>query len=129
MEFSPKLKNAAEEIKAILEKHDIAGHVVLHTPGHGEYFTKLDPSYSCAFFDMTPGKEGIRFRARLQEDYKGDSAKRQKAVTDTSNMMNILCTTGGNMLMNLMDAAKMLDKIVDAKHGKGGHSSQTQQNN
>ena len=129
MEYSPKLKVAMEEIKEILNKHDIAGHVVLHTPGHGEYFTKVDPSYSCAFFDMTPGRTGIRFRARLQEDYDGNSAKRQQALTDTSDMMHTLSSVGANMLLNIIEASKMFDKKVGGTHGKGGHSSHTSQQN
>jgi len=31
MQYSPKLKKAMEEIKAILKRDDIAGIVVLHT--------------------------------------------------------------------------------------------------
>jgi hypothetical protein len=29
MQYSPKLKNAMSEIKAILEKHDIAGLIIM----------------------------------------------------------------------------------------------------
>jgi hypothetical protein len=31
MQYSPKLKKAMEEIKAVLNKHDIAASVILHT--------------------------------------------------------------------------------------------------
>ena len=44
-----KLKQAAEEIKEILRKHDIAGAIGLHTPGHGEFFLHVHTSYSCAY--------------------------------------------------------------------------------
>jgi len=91
MQYDPKLKKAMEEIKDILNKHDIAGAVVLHSPGFGEHFIKVDPSYSCAFIDNLPGGEqGIRVRTRLQEDFKGDAAKRNKAQEDTVNLFFIL---------------------------------------
>lgn len=46
MQYSPKLKKAMAEIKAIADKYDIAAIVCLHTPGHGEYLLKVDPLYS-----------------------------------------------------------------------------------
>jgi len=70
MQYSPKLKVAMEEIKAILAKNDIAGMVLLHTPGHGEYFIKVDPTYSCAFIE----NEKLRIRSKLAE-YGGDRKK------------------------------------------------------
>lgn len=48
MQYSPKLKKAMEDIKKILHENDIAGFVVLHTPGFSEYLNRVDPSYSCA---------------------------------------------------------------------------------
>ena len=48
MQYSPKLKISISEIKAILEKHDIAGSIVLHTPGNSEYLMHINPTYSCA---------------------------------------------------------------------------------
>ena len=44
MQYSPKLKRVLAEIKAILDKEDIAGSIVLHTPGFGEFLLKIDTS-------------------------------------------------------------------------------------
>ena len=67
MQYSPKLKKAAEEIKSILKKYDIAANVVLHTPGHSEYLLEITPTYSAAWLE-----NGIvRFRARAS-DYNGN---------------------------------------------------------
>lgn len=41
MQYNPKLKKAADEIKLILQKYDIAANVILHTPGHSEYLYRL----------------------------------------------------------------------------------------
>lgn len=129
MDFSPKLKKAAAEIKDILDKHDIAGIVVLHTPGHGEFLTKIDTSYSCAFIDHTPGKEGIRVRTRLQEDYGGNSKKRNDSQRDTMNMFHILSHLVGTQAMHMIETEKMLEKKLNPTHfGKGGSSHQSQNN-
>jgi hypothetical protein len=125
MQYSPKLKKAMEEIKAILKKHDVGGVVILHTPGHSEYLHKLDPSYSCAKVD---GNE-VRIRAKLQEDFKGDKDAWYKKVRDTVNMFNLLASTCGNTAMSLFEISQKLDSIVDAEHTDLGHSSHTDQNN
>lgn len=129
MQFSPKLKKAMAEIKEILDKHDIAGAVFLHTPGHGEHMLKVDPSYSCAFWNFTPGEEGIRVRTRLQEDYGGDTAKRNQAQTDTVNMFSIFADMMGPHAIGMIDMLEMLGKHFDIDEEKGGATSQTTQDN
>lgn len=129
MQYSPKLKKAMKEISDILDKHDIAGSVILHTPGHGEHLLKIDPKYSCAFFDNTPGKTGIRVRTRLQEDYGGDARKRHQAQEDTVNMFDILSDLVGKQALMCMDTYSMLGKHFEiTSTGSGGTSNTTQSN-
>jgi len=129
MQYSPKLKKAMEQIKAILDEHDIAGAIVLHTPGYGEHLLKIDPSYSCAFIDNSPGVNGIRVRARLQEDFGGDAAKRNKAQEDTVNMFDIFCNTIGPQALACIETMKMLEKHFEiTRTGNGGTSHNVQNN-
>jgi len=114
-----------EEIKAILSKHDIAGMVVLHTPGNSEYFLKINPSYSCAFIDG----EMLRVRARIQKDFNGDKKAWEKKVSDTSNMLSLLTETSGYLALSVAEMSKLVDEKIDAEHSDGGHSSHTTQNN
>ncbi len=44
--FSPKLRLAAEEIKAVLNRHDIIGFFDLEDQGHAEFGTKFEASWS-----------------------------------------------------------------------------------
>lgn len=125
MQYSPKLKKATEEISKILEKHDIAGMIVLHTPGHSEYLLKIDPSYSCAQLSG----DGLRVRARLKEDFNGDVAKFTQVKTDTSNMLELLSHTTGQMALNLMETADAVSKQTGSTHTGGSHTSSTTQNN
>lgn len=125
MQYSPKLKIAMEEIKAIITKHDIAALIVLHTPGNSEYLNSISPSYSCAKFESD---EVVRFRAKAS-DFGGDKEKRNEKLVATSNMLNLLSETAGRQVMSLIDLSTQFDAIVDAEHGKGGHTSHSQQNN
>jgi len=118
-----------EKIKEVLKEHDIAGSIVLHTPGHGEYALVIDPSYSCAFYDPTPGVLGIRVRTRLQEDYKGNVAKRNQAQEDTVNMFDSLSEGVGKQAIMCMETMKMLEKHFDITRTRGGSSSHETQNN
>lgn len=123
MQYSPKLKNAAEEIKAILKKYDIAGAIALHTPGNTEFVLELTPSYSCA----TVNQDHIRFKAK-KEDYN-DELKRHKVIEDTSNMMAGLSETVARNAMMLINVSEQLDKITGAEHGDSNFTSHTTQNN
>ncbi len=84
-----KLKVVAEEIKDILKKYDVAGSVVIHTPGFGEYFLHLNTSYSCAYYY---NDEFVHIRSK-QEDYNSIE-DRNRMQENTANMLHILtkCT-------------------------------------
>jgi hypothetical protein len=123
MQYSPKLKKAMKEIQMILFKNDIAGMVILHTPGHGEFYLKLTPSYSCI---KTEG-ESIRIHAKVS-DFKSRTEMESK-LADTSNMLHTFSEVGGNMILGVMNASELLDAKIEAKHNGNGFTSQTQQDN
>lgn len=124
MTYSPKLKKAMNEIKEILKRHDIAGVVVLHTPGNSEYLNEISPTYSCA------KQEGdtIRFRAK-KADFKNSAELRDQCIADTSNMFSCLSDVLARNTLGLLDVSEQFDKIVDAEHGDNNHTSHTTQNN
>jgi hypothetical protein len=124
MQYSPKLKKAMQEIKDILSKHDIAGIVVIHTPGHTEFLNKLNPTYSCCKING----DQIRVKAKL-EDFNGNKQARNKVISDTANMLHSISMVTGKMLMPLIDLSQQVDKIIDASHNGEGFSSHTTQNN
>ena len=111
MDGSLKLKVAAEEIKEILKKHDIAGAVILHTPGHGEYFVQLNPSYSCAY--MYNDKE-VRFYSK-KVDYNSVEEQLQKQA-NTSNMLKLLTDCTAFTFGSLNHLSREFDQLVQAKH-------------
>lgn len=119
------------EIKEILKKHDIGASIVLHSPGFGETYMKVDPSYSCAFlFEDPGGEQGVRVRTRLQEDYDdGDAAKRNKAQEDTVNMFAIMAEQVGKQALNYMEVMKLLESKFEITHTDGGFTSGNTQSN
>lgn len=125
MQYAPKLKTAMEEIKEILRKHDIAGIVVLHTPGHGEYLNHVSPSYSCANIDNLHG----RFQMRGKKIHFQNEADRHNKLRDTSNMLSMLADLTGKIAMNLIQASELADKTFDAEHRGGNDTSHSTQNN
>lgn len=82
--YSPKLKEAMAEIKAILTKHDIAGHVLLHEPGFSEYLLAVEPSWSV--LQLIDG--GVRIRSKLV-DFNGDKDAQHKASESTASLIRI----------------------------------------
>lgn len=119
-----------EEIKAILDKYDIAGFVVLHTPPFSEHYLKINPSYSCARFEELADGTAIRFKAKLQEDFQGDKVACHKKVTDTINMFDHLSMRTGETAMALIDMQRLIDtKVERYDTDPGESSSHTTQNN
>lgn len=124
MQYAPKLKTAMTEIKAILLKHDIAGVVVLHTPGFSEYLNHVTPSYSCAIL------EDGKFTLKAKKEHFKSEEERLENLKNTANMMHHLSDVTGRIAMNLIEAAEVTDKFLNAKHeGGNGHTSHIQQNN
>src|SRR4051812_33483380 len=121
MQYSPKLKKAMEEIKAVVKKYDVGAIVVLHTPGFSEYLFKIDPGYSAAKLEV----DRVRINIKA-EHYAGDKKLRDQFVSDTSNLLHHLATVGGRLIMNTIEVSKQLDAQVNAEHFGGGHTSNTE---
>lgn len=126
MEYSPKLKKAAEEIKKILKENDIAGVVILHTPGYGEYVLNLSPTYSCV--KVSPQGE-IRAKAKLQEDFNGDKEAWTETIKNTSNMLSVISHIGEPLLETIANLSFKVDITVNAEHIGGNFKSDITQNN
>lgn len=105
------LKAAAEEIKEVLRKHNLAAAVALHSPGHGEYFVHLNPSYSCAY--MYQDNE-VRFYSKAA-DYKTPTEQLEKQA-DTANMLKILTDVTALNFRMLHGLSTQFDELTGAEH-------------
>ena len=78
-----RLKIARLEIEAVLKKHDLAGVVLLHTPGMQEFFYDIVPSYSCCWIDEPEGLLRVKSKAA---DYGRDTERQTHDRRATANM-------------------------------------------
>lgn len=122
MQYSPKLKKAMEEIKAILTKNDIAGFVVIHTPGFSEYLNHVQTSYSCA--TVLPG--GIRLQLKQSEIGK---EKAMFLADGTFNMITHLTKAIAANAELYIECHEKLKTKWNGSSEDGGHTSHQQQNN
>lgn len=97
-EHSPKLKMASLEIKAILEKYDIAGVVQLFIPGHNEYTMNISPSFSCVSVNDV-GQ--LKITPPIEQE---DPAPAKQKIADTVNMLANMRLYTGKLSMVLTQA-------------------------
>ena len=124
MKYSPKLRQAMTQIKAIMQRHDIGGLVVLHTPGYGEFNLKINPSYSCAKF--TPDGKGIAVSTKY---LKVGKEQKQKILSDTVNMLDVIGDLGGKLSLNTMQVLEMIAEHVDIDYDEGTITGQNEIDN
>lgn len=111
-----------ENIKAILKKNDIAGFVVLHTPGYSEFLNHMETSYSCAKI------QGEEVRLKLKSSEVGKERAKQLA-NDTYNMITHLAKHIGGHALLYMDTEKLIKEKLGGEDGPGEMTSHSQQNN
>lgn len=104
----PRLKIARTKIEAVLAEHDLAGVVVLHTPGMTEFFYNINPSYSVAFIDEASSL--LRIKSKLNRDHSGDAAAQQHDQAATANMGAAL----GNELKHAARMFHDIERVITA---------------
>lgn len=109
-----KLKIARLEIEAVLAKHDLAGVVVLHTPGMVEFFYNIRPSYSIVTFDEATG--AVRVRSKLERDYGGDATRQQHDQVASSNMTASLADSLWSSARMFAGIDGIVSKALGAEH-------------
>lgn len=114
MNFDPKLKKAMTEIMSVLEKYDINGSIILHSPGFGEHNMKVDASYSCAKIIASPLGKAIHIQAKKEDIQR---------IEDTVNSIVIMSELIGlhqNVCASTMQA---LSKKLEINSSDGNHST------
>lgn len=106
----PKLKIAAEEIKAVLLKYDCAAIVILCSESHLEYLHHVTPSWSCAKLE---GNE-LRIKAK-REDFPTLEAQK-KCVTDTIGMVVGFLDAANNTAAQMTEVARLLATQFEFSH-------------
>lgn len=110
-----RLKVARTEIEAILRKHDLAGVVVLHTPGMTEFFYDVRPSYSCAWIDEA--QQQVRLKS-LAADYGGDHQAQMRDQAATANLFHGLAGDLASAAGMFRYVAAIVARKTGAEHTK-----------
>lgn len=98
-ESDPVLRQAAEEMLAIMKKYDIAGVCQLFSPGHNEYAMNLSPTWSVVKVNV---KREIMVTAPLVDPNNEEAAK--KKIMDTVFMLLNLRNCMSRLCFNLGQA-------------------------
>jgi hypothetical protein len=109
-----RLKIARLEIEAILAKHDLAGCVVLHTPGMSEFFYSITPSYSVCWLDEKA--QAVRIKSKLDADHGGDAAEQMRSQAATANMTAALAGEVGHAALMFLEIDEIVTKMLRAEH-------------
>jgi len=118
-----KLHAAMEQIKAILQQHDITGSIVLHTPGFTECFFHVDASFSCA---KIKGSD-MYLNAKLAADFEGDTKAWAKQVRDTTEMFHGFVVGTHRQHANCMDILTQIKHAVKVDLEQIQHSPYSNQ--
>lgn len=81
--YDPKLREAAEEFKALCRKYDCAGFVLFVSPTHSEFVNEFSPSWSVIRPDGCG--DSIRFRA-MRQDFLSREAQ-EAAIRSSTHIL------------------------------------------
>lgn len=109
-----RLKIARFEIESVLAKHDLAGVVVLHTPGMAEFFYNITPSYSVCWVDEQA--QALRIKSKLDRDHGGDQALQRHDQAATANMAAALAGELANAALMFAHVDATVTKATRAEH-------------
>jgi hypothetical protein len=113
-----RLKIARALIEGILKEHDLAGVVVLHTPGMTEFFYDVTPSYSCVWIDAAAAQ--LRVKSTLA-DYGGDQAAQAQDRAATANMIHGIARDLHSAAGMFGIIAPAIDQAFRAEHTEPVH--------
>ena len=117
MSGDPKLLRVRAEIEAILQREDIAAHVILHNaPDQAEIFLRLDPSYSKLYrYQSLP--HGVIYRLNSKvADYGGDREAQKRDLEATANMASCFAEILRMSALTMKAMSNQVDAATGAVH-------------
>lgn len=108
---SQRLKDAMDEIKPILKKHDCAAIVLLASEEHMEFLYEISPTWSCAVLHPN-GQLRIRALASMYPD----KATQKKTVERTTGIFLGFLDLLDKAKRDMVGVAVMLGSKFDISH-------------
>lgn len=117
-------QKASDEIKAVLEKYDVAAMVVITDQTDTAFLRRIDPTWSCSWMEEGGDGTQVRIRSRLKEDYGGDKERQKRELEATVGMFIHFMTwceeTRGAMVNVTAMLAKHFPQIMHSEKWTGG---------
>ena len=112
----PKLQEAMAEIRAVIQKHDIGGHVVLVSNTHAQYLYELSPSWSA----ITLSDSGeLRIRAN-RRDFK-TAEDHQRVIEGSAHILAGIRDTTAIAAQNMEASMDVLKRQVTIEEAEPVH--------
>lgn len=106
MTYDPKLREAMDEIKEILKKHDIGGFITLNSRSHGEFAMAVDlPTWSVVRYL----RDGEAMHMKLYT--KSRHADTEDTVAMIASIRD-LCALGFDQSQKMMDKIEEQVKVT-----------------
>jgi hypothetical protein len=111
----PKLKQAAKDIKDILEKADIAGHIILVSPTHSEFVFHLQPSWSAISISEPDEKGAVSMRVKATKEELGSREAVAKKVELTAHLicqlkdLSVMCFQVADNILKTIETKYRID--------------------
>lgn len=112
-----KIKQCADEMRAVLKKYDFAGVMSISGKDTSRYMFEVEPTWSCLKLEKRPdGGVVIRFKCALMS---GSEADKQRGKETIGMVMGLLdaAKTNGEQLQKL---AMMIGGHVGIEHASRG---------
>jgi hypothetical protein len=108
----PKLLDARDRIRGILDELDIAGYAVLHNqPGSFEVIVRLNPSYS-----VVSGVPPVLMVHSALAEYGGDQEAQRRDLEASANMVRGFAEILGVNALQMLALADAIDAKTGAVH-------------
>lgn len=107
--YDPKLREAADEFRAICKKYDCMAACLFVSPSHAEFVNELSPSWSVMKYE---GEKQIRFRSK-KEDFPSREAQHHATEATAHGITSIVNWTRqqnaawSGILLQLQQKAKI----------------------
>lgn len=120
--YDPELKEAAAEIKALMERRGIAGAFTLASPTHAEHLVHFAPWMVVKF----EGEGAVRIRCK-REDYPSREAQKQAMEETAHVIMRFKDISALHFkLMELLEG-KIQAAGIEIEHDSGGYTPHRRQ--
>lgn len=103
--FSPKLRQAMQEMLAIARKHDIGAYLLLTSERHAEERTRF-PTWSVVGVESHEGRAALRIRSK---------GRKKEEISYTLNTIDCFARQPAAMSLNMFDVLETLQKHWDFK--------------